>query len=144
MSIGIKYRDEKELAEDLILKSEFLNKPDVSINAEKIILYCRANKHKGTKLDAFMEEYGLSNHEGIALMCLAESLIRIPDNETRNNLINEKITSSKWSKHLNQAESFLVNSATLGLKISKKVLLSTNSSSPNWLISLSKKLEKTQ
>lgn len=140
MSIGIKYHDEKELAEDLILESDFLNKSDISTNAEKIILYCRANKHKGTKLDAFMEEYGLSNHEGIALMCLAESLIRIPDNETRNNLINEKITSSKWSKHLNQAESFLVNSATLGLKISKKVLLSTNSSSPNWLISLSKKI----
>ena len=119
MSVGIKYQDEKGLAEHLISKSEFLNKQDISANAKEIILYCRKNKHKGTKLDAFMEEYGLSNHEGVALMCLAESLIRIPDNETRNDLINEKITSSKWSKHLNQAESFLVNSATLGLKISK-------------------------
>jgi len=140
MSVGIKYQDEKGLAEHLISKSEFLNKQDISANAKEIILYCRKNKHKGTKLDAFMEEYGLSNHEGVALMCLAESLIRIPDNETRNDLINEKITSSKWSKHLNQAESFLVNSATLGLKISKKVLLSTNKSSQNWLTSLSKKI----
>ena len=49
MSIGIKYHDEKELAEDLILESDFLNKSDISTNAEKIILYCRANKHKGTK-----------------------------------------------------------------------------------------------
>ena len=135
-----KHQDEKEIADLLISKSKFLNSPSISENTQKIILYCRKNKSKGTKLDAFMEEYGLSNHEGIALMCLAESLIRIPDNKTRNNLINEKLTSSEWSKHLNQAESFLVNSATLGLKVSKRILLSANHSSKNWLISLSKKL----
>lgn len=130
-----KFQDEKEIAESLILQSDFLDDPSIASNAKEIINFCRKNKNKGTKLDAFMEEYGLSNHEGIALMCLAESLIRIPDNETRNSLINEKLTSSKWSKHLNQAESFLVNSATLGLKVSKSILLSKN-----WLTSLGRKL----
>ena len=59
------------------------------------------------------------NNEGIALMCLAESLLRIPDKKTRDDLIKEKITSAKWIEHLNQADSLLVNSATWGLIIAK-------------------------
>ena len=55
------------------------------------------------KLDAFLAEYGLSNKEGVALMCLAESLLRIPDNKTRDELIQEKLSHSKWKEHLNKS-----------------------------------------
>ena len=88
-----KFSDEQELAKFLINESHFLDDPEISKKTQSIIAYCRSNKNKRTKLDAFMEEYGLSNSEGIALMCLAESMMRIPDDKTRDALINEKLTS---------------------------------------------------
>ena len=89
-----KFVDEQELAKLLLGESYFLDDPEISRNTESIIQFCRNNKSRRTKLDAFMEQYGLSNSEGIALMCLAESLMRIPDNQTRDALINEKLTST--------------------------------------------------
>jgi len=135
-----KFADEQELAKLLLGESYFLDDPEISRNTESIIQFCRNNKSRRTKLDAFMEQYGLSNSEGIALMCLAESLMRIPDNQTRDALINEKLTSAKWSEHLGKAESFLVNSATWGLTFSKEFLQASSHASNNWLIALGKKI----
>ena len=135
-----KFADEQELAKLLLGESYFLDDPEISRNTESIIQFCRNNKSRRTKLDAFMEQYGLSNSEGIALMCLAESLMRIPDNQTRDALINEKLTSAKWSEHLGKAESFLVNSATWGLTFSKEFLQASRHASNNWLIALGKKI----
>lgn len=135
-----KFADEQELAKLLLAESYFLDDPEISRNTESIIQFCRNNKSRRTKLDAFMEQYGLSNSEGIALMCLAESLMRIPDNQTRDALINEKLTSAKWSEHLGKAESFLVNSATWGLTFSKEFLQASSHASNNWLIALGKKI----
>ena len=135
-----KFADEQELAKLLLGESYFLDDPEISRNTESIIQFCRNNKSRRTKLDAFMEQYGLSNSEGIALMCLAESLMRIPDNQTRDALIIEKLTSAKWSEHLGKAESFLVNSATWGLTFSKEFLQASSHASNNWLIALGKKI----
>ena len=140
LSSKAKFIDEQELAKFLLGESYFLDDPEIAQNTQSIIKYCRTNKNKRTKLDAFMEQYGLSNSEGIALMCLAESLMRIPDNPTRDALINEKLTSAKWSEHLGKAESFLVNSATWGLAFSKEFLRASNHASNNWLIALGKKI----
>ena len=135
-----KFLDENEIAKTLLFKSSFLQNPTITQNTELLIQLCRDNTKQRTKLDVFMKEYGLSNAEGIALMCLAESLMRIPDNATRDSLINEKLTSASWSEHLGRAESFLVNSATWGLDFSKKFLQASSTPSNFWLISLSKKL----
>jgi len=135
-----KFADEQELAKFLLGESYFLDDPEIIQHTESIIKYCRDHKSQRTKLDAFMEEYGLSNAEGIALMCLAESLMRIPDTQTRDALINEKLTSAKWSEHLGKAESFLVNSATWGLTFSKKFLSASSQAGNNWLITLGKKI----
>ena len=135
-----KFSDEQDLAKFLIDESYFLDDPEIIQHTQSIIQYCRRNKKQRTKLDAFMEQYGLSNSEGIALMCLAESLMRIPDNQTRDALINEKLTSAKWSEHLGKAESFLVNSATWGLTFSKEFLQASSHVSNNWLIALGKKI----
>ena len=140
LNIDSKFTDEQELAKLLLGESYFLDDPEISRNTESIIQFCRNNKSRRTKLDAFMEQYGLSNSEGIALMCLAESLMRIPDNQTRDALINEKLTSAKWSEHLGKAESFLVNSATWGLTFSKEFLKASSHASNNWLIALGKKI----
>ena len=98
------------------------NNPDIGANAEKIVTACRSQKSSQTKLDAFLAEYGLSNKEGVALMCLAESLLRIPDNKTRDELIEEKLSHSKWQEHLNKSDSLLVNAATWGLLIAGKIV----------------------
>ena len=135
-----KFKSEYELAKSLLSQAAFLQKPSITENTEALIQLCRDNKKQRTKLDVFMEEYGLSNSEGIALMCLAESLMRIPDNLTRDSLINEKLTSASWAEHLGRAESFLVNSATWGLEFSKKFLQTSGSLENYWLVSLGKKI----
>lgn len=73
-------------------------------------------------MEVFLAEYGLSTDEGIALMCLAEALLRVPDNETIDELIEDKIVSSSWGEHLGKSSSSLVNAATWGLLFTGKVL----------------------
>ena len=90
---SLKYFDEEKLIEKIINESNWLNDEEISINAESIVEKCRSDRNK-TKLDNFFLEYGLSNQEGVALMCLAESLLRIPDNSTCDEIIEEKIGDS--------------------------------------------------
>ena len=81
----------------------------------------RASKDVGL-MELFLEEYGLSTDEGIALMCLAEALLRVPDPETIDALIDDKITPSSWGKHLGASSSSLVNASTWALMITGAVL----------------------
>jgi len=117
-----KFEDEALLLEKLLSEANFLSNPLIESNAAAIVSACRSQKSKQTKLDAFLAEYGLSNKEGVALMCLAESLLRIPDNKTRDELIQEKLSHSKWKEHLNKSDSLLVNAATWGLLIAGKIV----------------------
>jgi RHH-type proline utilization regulon transcriptional repressor/proline dehydrogenase/delta 1-pyrroline-5-carboxylate dehydrogenase len=73
-------------------------------------------------MEVFLAEYGLSTEEGIALMCLAEALLRVPDAETIDALIEDKIAPSDWGKHLGHSASSLVNASTWGLMLTGKVL----------------------
>ena len=61
-----------------------------------------------------MREYGLSSEEGVILMCLAEALLRIPDTETADALIAEKIAGGHWEKHRGHSDSLFVNASTWG------------------------------
>lgn len=73
-------------------------------------------------MEAFLAEYGLSTKEGVALMCLAEALLRVPDAATIDALIEDKITAGQWQEHLGHASSPLINAATWGLLITGKLL----------------------
>ena len=73
-------------------------------------------------MDVFLGEYGLSTDEGVALMCLAEALLRVPDADTIDALIEDKIAPSDWSSHIGQSSSPLVNASTWGLLLTGKVL----------------------
>ncbi|MEM7507986.1 MAG: bifunctional proline dehydrogenase/L-glutamate gamma-semialdehyde dehydrogenase PutA [Pseudomonadota bacterium] len=73
-------------------------------------------------MESFLAEYGLSTREGIALMCLAEALLRVPDAETMDELIEDKIAPSDWGKHLGHSSSSLVNASTWALMLTGKVL----------------------
>lgn len=73
-------------------------------------------------MDEFLSQYGLSTDEGVALMCLAEALLRVPDDETIDALIEDKIVPSTWGKHLGKSSSSLVNASTWALMLTGKVL----------------------
>ncbi len=79
-------------------------------------------------VQGLLQEFALSSQEGVALMCLAEALLRIPDAATRNALIRDKIGTSNWHAHLGQSPSLFVNAATWGLLFTGK-LVSTHSDS---------------
>ena len=73
-------------------------------------------------MEVFLAEYGLSTEEGIALMCLAEALLRVPDADTIDALIEDKIAPSDWGKHMGHSASPLVNASTWALMLTGKVL----------------------
>ncbi|MEM6761402.1 MAG: bifunctional proline dehydrogenase/L-glutamate gamma-semialdehyde dehydrogenase PutA [Pseudomonadota bacterium] len=73
-------------------------------------------------METFLAEYGLSTDEGIALMCLAEALLRVPDAATIDALIEDKIAPSDWGKHLGHSSSSLVNASTWALLMTGRVL----------------------
>src|SRR5450631_4342751 len=82
----------------------------------------RARRAERPFLDAFLQEFGLSNQEGIALMCIAEALLRIPDDATADRLIAEKLASGDWSSHAGKSESLFVNASTWGLMLTGGIL----------------------
>ncbi len=91
-------------------------------------------------MEAFLAEYGLSTKEGVALMCLAEAMLRVPDSETVVALIRDKITPHDWGKHLGDSSSILVNASTWALLLTGKVLDESSESVVGALHSLTRRL----
>ncbi|MFL9842244.1 trifunctional transcriptional regulator/proline dehydrogenase/L-glutamate gamma-semialdehyde dehydrogenase [Sphingomonas sp. ST-64] len=83
-------------------------------------------KHKGSGVEGLVQEYALSSQEGVALMCLAEALLRIPDAATRDALIRDKISEGDWKAHIGDGRSLFVNAATWGLVVTGKLTGSVN------------------
>ncbi|MGB3245869.1 MAG: bifunctional proline dehydrogenase/L-glutamate gamma-semialdehyde dehydrogenase PutA [Sulfitobacter sp.] len=80
------------------------------------------NETSPSMMEAFLAEYGLSTAEGVGLMCLAEALLRVPDAETIDDLIEDKVAPSNWGAHLGHSSSSLVNASTWALMLTGKVL----------------------
>ncbi|WP_409432704.1 bifunctional proline dehydrogenase/L-glutamate gamma-semialdehyde dehydrogenase PutA [Litorimonas sp. RW-G-Af-16] len=93
----------------------------IAVEATELVRKIREDRRPGL-MEVFLSEYGLSTDEGVALMCLAEALLRVPDVETMDALIEDKIAPSAWSEHLGQSSSPLVNASTWGLMLTGKVL----------------------
>jgi RHH-type transcriptional regulator, proline utilization regulon repressor / proline dehydrogenase / delta 1-pyrroline-5-carboxylate dehydrogenase len=89
--------------------------------ASELLITTREYQKRIGKIEALLQQYDLSSEEGIALMCLAEALLRIPDNETRDRLISDKLTNANWRSHLNRQNTLFVNAATWSLLISSKI-----------------------
>jgi RHH-type proline utilization regulon transcriptional repressor/proline dehydrogenase/delta 1-pyrroline-5-carboxylate dehydrogenase len=94
--------------------------------AHRLVSSVRAKRTRASGVDALMHEFSLSSEEGVALMCLAEALLRIPDSATADRLIADKISRGDWRSHLGESPSLFVNAATWGLLITGK-LVSSNS-----------------
>jgi RHH-type proline utilization regulon transcriptional repressor/proline dehydrogenase/delta 1-pyrroline-5-carboxylate dehydrogenase len=92
--------------------------------------------HKPSGIDAFLHTYDLGSDEGIALMCLAEALLRIPDAHTADELIADKLSKPEWSEKLGESDSVFVNAATFSLLLTGKVLEGANDRSDNWRAAL--------
>ena len=93
----------------------------ISIQASAIVDQLRHGA-KPSMMELFLGEYGLSSDEGVALMCLAEALLRVPDAATIDALIEDKIVPSEWGKHLGESHSTLVNASTWALFVTGQVL----------------------
>ncbi len=122
-ALRLAYRMEEEacLAERLVQAA-----PASAVHAEasrlaaKLVEGARARKASG--LDAFLQTYGLGTDEGIALMCLAEALLRVPDAATADALIHDKLGHIDWSDHVGESSSTFVNAATFSLMLTGSVL----------------------
>jgi RHH-type proline utilization regulon transcriptional repressor/proline dehydrogenase/delta 1-pyrroline-5-carboxylate dehydrogenase len=130
--------DEATVVNGLLAASELTPERREAVCKSSIALVdtCRAKSHKAGTLDAFLQEFGLSNNEGIALMCLAEALLRVPDEETASRLIAEKIQSGDWGAHKGQSTSGFVNASVWGLMLTGGVVRleeEVTSDTPSWM-----------
>jgi RHH-type proline utilization regulon transcriptional repressor/proline dehydrogenase/delta 1-pyrroline-5-carboxylate dehydrogenase len=116
--------DETVCAEQLLQLMIDVDDQRISIEslARNLITRMRNASGEVTGLDAFLAEYDLSSHEGIVLMCLAEALLRIPDNETVDRLIQDKLAAGDWESHIGQASSLLVNAGSWGLMLTGRIV----------------------
>ena len=97
----------------------------IAATAMNLVAALRAKGQRGG-VEGLVKEYSLSSHEGVALMCLAEALLRIPDNPTRDALIRDKIADGDWQAHLGEGRSLFVNAATWGLVVTGKLTSNVN------------------
>ncbi|WP_170409641.1 bifunctional proline dehydrogenase/L-glutamate gamma-semialdehyde dehydrogenase PutA [Ruegeria atlantica] len=117
------YADPSEILDALIANADLSETDRAAIceAAAQMVRDIRSSTSPGM-MEVFLAEYGLSTDEGIALMCLAEALLRVPDADTIDALIEDKIAPSDWGKHLGQSSSSLVNASTWALMLTGKVL----------------------
>ena len=94
----------------------------IAATARRLVVAVRRERLGKGGLDAFLQEYALSSPEGVALMCLAEALLRIPDSETVDRLIRDKIASADWQRHLGHSGSLFVNASTWALMLTGRLL----------------------
>ena len=112
------YRIDENQAVDHILPEAEVNMAARSKaweRARKMVLEIRQDQGKNSGIDALLNEYSLSSSEGIILMCLAEALLRVPDQETQDQLIRDKLSKGQWSSHLGNSDSLFVNASSWGL-----------------------------
>jgi RHH-type transcriptional regulator, proline utilization regulon repressor / proline dehydrogenase / delta 1-pyrroline-5-carboxylate dehydrogenase len=116
--------DEAQTVDALLERASFDEalKRRIERQARDLVAHVRARRRDTGGLDAFMHEYDLSSQEGVALMCLAEALLRIPDDDTAEALIRDKIAAADWQRHLGDSESLFVNASTWGLMLTGKVV----------------------
>ena len=94
----------------------------VVAHARQLVAGCRRRARERSVLDLFLQEFGLSNEEGVALLCISEALLRIPDDATAEELIAEKIATGNWATHLGRSESVFLNASTWALMLTGEII----------------------
>jgi len=117
------YVDEGVLLQQLVKESDIPDdlRSQITTRTQDIVTQVRESSDP-VLMESFLAQYGLSTSEGVALMCLAEALLRVPDNQTVDALIHDKISPANWGKHLGQSSSSMVNASTWALMLSGTVI----------------------
>jgi RHH-type proline utilization regulon transcriptional repressor/proline dehydrogenase/delta 1-pyrroline-5-carboxylate dehydrogenase len=117
-------RDEESACADLIPQARLsgVQRESIAAAATRWGEHMRRQQRRAGTLDAFLHEYALSSPEGVALMCLAEALVRIPDDATADRLIQDRLGTPDWEKHLGHSDSLLVNASTWALMFTGRLL----------------------
>jgi len=110
----------RRLLDAATLPSDSLDR--IADEARRLVLEVRKARLGHGGLDAFLHEFQLSSKEGVVLMCLAEALLRVPDNLTIDKLIKDKIGEADWQAHRGKSESLFVNASTWALMLTGRVL----------------------
>src|SRR5690606_39839686 len=95
---------------------------EVDALATDLVRRVRARARDQGAIEAFMRQYDLGSEEGVLLMCVAEALLRIPDQGTADALIRDKLGEADWKRHLGQSDSVLVNASTWGLMLTGRLV----------------------
>jgi RHH-type proline utilization regulon transcriptional repressor/proline dehydrogenase/delta 1-pyrroline-5-carboxylate dehydrogenase len=115
----------------------------VNERARNLVQAVRDREDQRGLMDAFMQQYDLSSEEGVVLMCLAEALLRIPDNETAEKLIADKLGEADWESHLGKSSSVLVNASTWGLMLTGKLVALSESTQKNFRTALKRVVNRS-
>jgi RHH-type proline utilization regulon transcriptional repressor/proline dehydrogenase/delta 1-pyrroline-5-carboxylate dehydrogenase len=116
--------DETEVVQSLVEEAALPEdaRGRVAAQASALVAAVRAERLGRGGLDAFLHEYGLSSKEGVVLMCLAEAMLRVPDAETIDKLIKDKLAAADWEAHLGHSDSLFVNASTWALMLTGRVV----------------------
>ncbi|MEP9400979.1 bifunctional proline dehydrogenase/L-glutamate gamma-semialdehyde dehydrogenase PutA [Sphingomonas sp. VNH70] len=119
-----KFTDESVLLPQLLAQVPLTttDRADIVRDAAKLVERTRAAAAKPGVVEGFLQQFSLGTQEGLALMCLAEALLRTPDAATRDRLIAEKVGAADWAAHLGQSSSLFVNASTIGLTLTGKLV----------------------
>jgi RHH-type proline utilization regulon transcriptional repressor/proline dehydrogenase/delta 1-pyrroline-5-carboxylate dehydrogenase len=135
--LRLEYRlDEQDVVVKRLAQAKLTAPQMGEANAIARTLVKGVRAHQAAGLDAFLQAYDLGSDEGIALMCLAEALLRIPDAETADDLIADKLSGPDWAEKLGDSRSTFVNAATFSLLLTGKVLEEANDKSASWRAAL--------
>ena len=127
---SIPYINDNYLADEQALVRQLAEEADpgesarrkIEATAEQLVRAVRRNTKNDGGIEAFLQQYDLSSDEGVLLMCIAEALLRIPDADTADRLIADKITAAQWQDHVGTSDSLFVNASTWGLMLTGKIL----------------------
>src|SRR5579885_3887847 len=121
-------RRDEAAADALILAAAQLSPAEnerIAATAHRLVAAVRRHGPPQGGIEAFLQEYRLSTPEGVALMCLAEALLRIPDAATVDRLIRDKLAPADWARHLGHSDSLLVNASTWALMLTGRLMNET-------------------
>ncbi len=118
------FADETALVLKLAAEADLTpeQRPRVEELARGLVKAVRDNRNTQGSIDAFMQQFSLSSEEGVVLMCLAEALLRIPDAETADLLIADKLGDRDWSDHVGKSDSLFVNASAWGLMLTGRIV----------------------
>jgi len=117
-------KDEADHVRELLEQARLpaADQAKVQALAADLVTRVRARAQNQGAIEAFMRQYDLGSEEGVLLMCVAEALLRIPDQETADKLIRDKLGDADWKKHMGESDSVLVNASTWGLMLTGKLV----------------------